>query len=40
MENNIRNMVLETMEDFYRTGTIEAKDLQEVRAMVIEEIDE
>ena len=36
MENSIKNMVLESMEDLYKTGSISAITLREVKALALE----
>lgn len=38
MKNSIKNMVLETMEGLYKTGTIEELTLKEVRALALPKV--
>ncbi len=38
MENNIRNMVLETIEGLYKTGTVSEITLKEVKALGLSEV--
>jgi len=38
MKNSIKDMVLETMEGLYKTGTIDELTIKEVRAMALPEV--
>lgn len=38
MENNVRNMVLETIEGLYKTGSVTELTLKEVRALALDEV--
>ncbi len=38
MENSIKKMVLESMEDLYKNGSISEITLREVRALALEEV--
>ena len=38
MKNSIKNMVLETIEGLYRTGTVDEITLKEVKAMCLPEV--
>lgn len=38
MKNNIKNMVLETIEGLYKTGTVDELTLREVKALSLPEI--
>lgn len=38
MKNSIRDMVLETLEGFYKTGTIDEITIKEVRALALPEV--
>ena len=38
MENNVKNMVLETIEGLYRTGTVTELTLREVNALALAEV--
>ncbi len=38
MENSVRNMVLETIEGLYKTGTVDELTLREVRALGLPEV--
>ncbi|MEI8011826.1 MAG: helix-turn-helix domain-containing protein [Candidatus Omnitrophota bacterium] len=38
MENSVRNMVLETIEGLYKTGSVSELTLKEVRALALEEV--
>ena len=38
MKNNIKDMVLESMEDLYKTGTISEITLKEVKALALSEV--
>ena len=38
MKNNVKDMVLETIEGLYKTGTIDELTLKEVRALALPEV--